>query len=133
MRMAFRYERPAESDDRPSVMVDVARTELLTANVQIRSHGGETNLHSHNHEDAIWLVLGGRAAFYDENEERVELGPHDGILLPAGSQYWFESVGEEPLEILRVGAKDPRFERSTNGAPAAPERRASHVPVVAIS
>jgi hypothetical protein len=32
------------------------------------------------------------------------LKPNEGILLPAGSYYWFESVGKEPLVLLRVGA-----------------------------
>lgn len=104
----YHYELPKDHDDRAKVIVDIARTELLSAAVQIVRNGGETNLHAHTGEDAVWVVLGGQVAFYGEDESHTVLKQHDVIVLPAGTKYWFGSVGDEPLEILRVGARDPR-------------------------
>ncbi len=112
MQHAFHYEMPSEAKDRPKMAVDVLRTELLSVGIQIVNGGGETNLHAHNGEDAVWLVLGGRAAFYDEDGSRLVIGTHEMIVLPSGTKYWFESAGEEPLEIVRIGAKDPRISQS---------------------
>lgn len=109
---AYHYEMPSEATDRPKMAVDVMRTELLSVGIQIVNGGGETNLHAHNGEDAVWLVLGGHAAFYDEDGSRLVLGPHEMIVLPSGTKYWFESSGEEPLEIMRMGARDPRVTSS---------------------
>jgi mannose-6-phosphate isomerase-like protein (cupin superfamily) len=88
--------------------VDVQRTELLSVGIQIVNGGGETNLHAHNGEDAVWIVLGGQAAFYNEDGDRRIIGRHEMIVLPSGTKYWFEAAGDEPLEIVRIGAKDPR-------------------------
>jgi mannose-6-phosphate isomerase-like protein (cupin superfamily) len=105
---AFRWGLPEGATDRVKSAVDLDRTELISIGVQIINGGGETNLHAHNGEDAVWIVLNGRAAFYDEDDRRIELGQHEVIMLPSGTKYWFESVGDEPLEIARIGAKDPR-------------------------
>lgn len=113
---AYHYELPEGTDDRPKVIVDIAETDLMKASVHVVRNGGETNLHAHNGEDSLWFVVGGRVAFYDENGARCELGAHEGIVFPSGTKYWFESVGSEPLEILRVGARDPRVMRSRSDA-----------------
>jgi hypothetical protein len=34
------------------------------------------------------------------------MGPHEGIHIPRGFYYWFESAGEEQLELLQVEAID---------------------------
>jgi mannose-6-phosphate isomerase-like protein (cupin superfamily) len=109
---AFRYRLPEGTDSEPKIVVELARTELLSAHIQVVRGGGETNLHAHNGEDAMWYVLGGQAAFYDENGAKRTLGKDDAILLPSGVRYWFESVGDEPLEILRVSARDRRIQRT---------------------
>ena len=109
---AFHYLFPEGTDSESKIIVELARTELLSAHVQIVRRGGETNLHAHNGEDAMWYVLGGQAAFYDETGAKRTLGKDDAILLPSGVKYWFESVGDEPLEILRISARDRRVERT---------------------
>ena len=105
----FRYQRP-EVPDGPLVgkfVVRLARTDRVLANVQVLKNGGETNLHTHHHLDGFWMVLKGRARFYTEGDEVVaELGPHEGVLIPRHYRYWFESVGDEVLEILQVEASD---------------------------
>ncbi|HVB06469.1 MAG TPA: cupin domain-containing protein [Acidimicrobiales bacterium] len=107
-QQAFHYEMPPEAKARPKTAVDVMRTELLSVGIQIVNGGGETNLHAHNGEDAVWLVLGGQAAFYNADGDRLLIGRHEMVVLPSGTKYWFESASDEPLEIVRIGAKDPR-------------------------
>ncbi len=34
----------------------------------------------------------------------------EGIMIPRGFKYWFESASEEPLEILRVAAQDQNIQ-----------------------
>ena len=69
--------------------------------------GGETNLHAHTHMDGMWFVLSGSLRFYsDETTIAGELGRYEGILIPRGAQYWFEQVGEEPVEVLQIECSD---------------------------
>ena len=85
----------------------LARTDRLFATLQVVKQGGETNLHSHGHLDGFWFVLSGRARFYsDETTLAAELGPREGICIPRGVKYWFESAGEETLELLQVECSD---------------------------
>ncbi len=101
-----RYEKPDFNNMKK--VVTLARSDILSAGVQVVGEGGETNLHAHTATDEFWLVIGGRARFYGEGDVMTgDLGIHDGILIPRGSKYWFESVGEEPLEIVRFGATLP--------------------------
>ena len=83
----------------------LARTDLLTLGVQVVAEGGETNMHAHADSDAVWLVLNGRARFYGQDEQAVEIGRFEGLVIPRGVPYWFESASEENLVILRFGAK----------------------------
>lgn len=63
----------------------------------------------HTAMDGFWFVLSGRARFYSEGDALVaDLGPHEGILVPAGAKYWFESGDCEQLELLQVEAIDHR-------------------------
>src|SRR3989442_1127423 len=99
----FKYEMPEE--EKPKTIVWLARTDRLFADVQVIMQGGETNLRSHGHLDGFWFVLSGRARFYGEGDRVLgELGKHEGILLPRGTPYWFESVGTETLELLQLEA-----------------------------
>ena len=103
--LPFAYHKP--DTDRPKTIVWLARTDHLFADVQLVNQGGETNLHSHSHLDGFWFVLSGQARFYGEGNRILgEPRKHEGILLPRGTKYWFESVGPEPLEILQIEASD---------------------------
>lgn len=105
----FRYTTP-EMPDGPMVgkfVVRLARTDRMLANVQVLKNGGETNLHTHHHLDGFWMVLKGRARFYGEGDAVIaDLGEKEGILIPRHFKYWFESVGDEVLEILQVESAD---------------------------
>jgi mannose-6-phosphate isomerase-like protein (cupin superfamily) len=97
----FKYERPEA--ERGKTMVGLFRTDIAVGFVQVLKGGGENNLHAHHKMDGFWFVLGGRARFYTEGDRLIaDLGPHEGVLIPRGYKYWFESVGDEPLELLQV-------------------------------
>jgi mannose-6-phosphate isomerase-like protein (cupin superfamily) len=107
----FSYQRPDLS--RPKTIVRLCSGDVSMGFVQIvAKDGGETNLHSHGGMDSIYFVLKGRVRFYSsETEVLAELGPHEGLLMPHDCKYWFENVGDEPLEVLQMAAfvpnKDP--------------------------
>ena len=93
----------------------LVRTDHLNSGVQVVAEGGETNLHAHSSQDEIWFVLEGEAVFYTEGDRVVaRLGKHQGLLIPHGAPYWFESTSAENLVILRFGAAVPE---------AGPDRR----------
>ena len=93
----------------------LVRTDHINSGVQIVAEGGETNLHAHTSQDEIWFVLSGSATFYTEGDAIVaRLGAHQGLLIPHGVAYWFESSSDENLVILRFGAAVPE---------AGPDRR----------
>lgn len=101
----FRYAKP--EFERGKRAIRLARTDRMFANVQIVKQGGENELHSHEHLDGFWMVLRGRARFYGDGDVVLgDFGPHEGILVPRNFAYWFESSGEEDLEILQVEAFD---------------------------
>jgi mannose-6-phosphate isomerase-like protein (cupin superfamily) len=101
----FKYLTPEV--DKAKTVVRLCRSDIMYASVHVLTHGGETNLHAHLAQDGFWMVLRGKARFYGEgNVVIAELGPNEGILVPRGFQYWFESSSSELLELLQVEAID---------------------------
>ncbi len=89
----------------------VCNSDLMKVQVQVVKSGGENNLHTHTGEDAFWYVISGAVKFYGEGDKLVgEYKKGEGILVPRGYKYWFESASQEPLEILRVTAKDQNID-----------------------
>ena len=89
----------------------VCNTDLMKVQVQVVKNGGENNLHTHTGEDAFWYVISGAVKFYGEGDKLIgEYKKGEGIVIPRGFKYWFESAAVEPLEILRVTAKDQSIE-----------------------
>lgn len=100
------YELPA-LNGKPKVVRRLAKTDRAYLAVQLVGEGGENNLHSHSHVDGFWFVLSGRVRFYTTDDAVLgEWGPHQGVLIPRGYPYWFESVGDDDLEILQFEASD---------------------------
>jgi mannose-6-phosphate isomerase-like protein (cupin superfamily) len=98
----FSFKAPAIYDRRKAI-VRLTSNERGQAAVHCLGQGGENNLHYHAGVDITWMVLKGRARFYGpEDVVRGEFGPHEGILIPAGARYWFESCGTEDLELLQI-------------------------------
>ena len=104
----LRYTTPDMAAIDGKALVRLAQSDILFSSVQIITEGGDNNLHSHAGMDGLWFVLSGRARFYgtEDDVELAELGPHQGIFIPRGFPYWFEKVGEAPLELLQVEAID---------------------------
>lgn len=89
----------------------VCNSDLMKVQIQVVKSGGENNLHTHTGEDAFWYVISGAVKFYGEGDALVgEYGKGEGVLIPRGYKYWFESASQEPLEILRVTAKDQNID-----------------------
>jgi mannose-6-phosphate isomerase-like protein (cupin superfamily) len=102
----FGYQRP-DSLVKGKGIVRLCRSDIVYSTVQVLQEGGENNLHAHPAQDGIWLVLKGRVKFYGkDNQVLAELGPLQGIHIPRGFYYWFESASPEMLEILQVEAID---------------------------
>ena len=117
----FRYDKPEFPKGRRVKML--ARTDRMHAIVSVVKEGGENNLHSHNHQDGFYYVLKGRVTFYTTDDKVIgELGPSEGIVIPRGYPYWFESSGEETLELLSVES----YDAETKGEPM--KDRIDHVP-----
>ncbi|MGH7796360.1 MAG: cupin domain-containing protein [Candidatus Binatia bacterium] len=105
----FRYQTPQFEGVKKTLQV--CNSDLMKVQVQIVKDGGENNLHTHTGEDAFWYVISGAVKFYGEGDKLVgEYKKGEGILIPRGYKYWFESAANEPLEILRVTAKDQNAE-----------------------
>ena len=55
-------------------------------------------------DDAIWLVLEGHASFFGESGRPLgELGPHEGILVPALASYRFRCTGASLMARFGTG------------------------------
>jgi mannose-6-phosphate isomerase-like protein (cupin superfamily) len=101
----FRHQTPEFAG--PKKTWQVCNSDLMKVQVQVVKDGGENNLHTHTGEDAFWYVISGAVKFYGEGDKVVgEYKKGEGLLVPRGYKYWFESASSEPLEILRVTAKD---------------------------
>ena len=103
----YKYVGPWEDGARDTApgrrSFPMCMTDNVVSTVQIFNKGVHNDLHVHLVEDGYWLVLGGRACFHGEGETIIaELGRMEGVLIPAGTKYWFEGISDEPLEILRV-------------------------------
>jgi mannose-6-phosphate isomerase-like protein (cupin superfamily) len=116
----FKYERPEFDGVKKSLLM--CSSDLMRVHAQVVKSGGENNLHTHTGEDAFWIVLGGAVRFYGEGDKVIgECKKHEGILIPRGFKYWFESASDEPLEIIRVAARDQNVEnKRVNEAPVKP-------------
>jgi len=119
MAVAFKTQTEATQFDLTAQLLDqgrsmdlLAKTDMMAAHIKVYAEGGENGLHTHNHEDHIFVVLAGEATFRTgvEEQERV-VAKHQGILLPKGAYYRFESSGDENLVLLRVGAQIPGTSR----------------------
>jgi mannose-6-phosphate isomerase-like protein (cupin superfamily) len=114
----FSLKTPLLSEGRSNLQV--AATDLLKLRVKVYAEGGENGLHKHNDEDHAFVVLQGQATFHDENDTPTVVNRYEGIMLPKGAYYYFQSSGDENLVLLRVGAgreAEGNFRVGTNGVP----------------
>jgi mannose-6-phosphate isomerase-like protein (cupin superfamily) len=83
----------------------MARTDNMWATLKVYASGGENGLHTHPNEDHTFIVLQGKARYYDAEGNTTDVGRHEGIMLPAGAYYWFEAISQEPLVLIRIGCR----------------------------
>lgn len=113
----------------------LARTDNLWATLKVYASGGENGLHTHPNEDHTFLVLQGKARYYDADGGHTDVGRHEGIMLPAGAYYWFEAISKEPLVLVRIGCRtasgDALARLDIRGEPMPPESKENkRVPAV---
>jgi mannose-6-phosphate isomerase-like protein (cupin superfamily) len=83
----------------------LAKTKNMWATLKVYASGGENGLHTHPNEDHMFVVIEGTARFFGPDNETVDLGKYQGIMLPAGAYYNFQSTSVEPLVLMRVGCR----------------------------
>ena len=98
----FRLRTPLLREGRLDTVL--AETDNLTVTIKCYATGGENEVHTHVAEEHVFIVLDGEARFQGKDGEIATLGRNQGILLPAGAFYKFESCGDRPLVLLRVGS-----------------------------
>jgi mannose-6-phosphate isomerase-like protein (cupin superfamily) len=91
----------------------LARTATTEVRAKVYAEGGENGLHTHLDEDHTFFVLDGQATFYGPDDQRTVVGRYEGILIPAGAFYRFQSTGDTNLVLLRFGADVPAPEGTT--------------------
>ena len=102
----FSYKKP-ENQETAKAITSLCQTDIIRGAVQIVQEGGDNNLHLHTGMDGFWMVLKGAVRFYGPGDEILgEFGVHEGIVMPRNAEYWFESCGDEDLELLQVVAFD---------------------------
>jgi mannose-6-phosphate isomerase-like protein (cupin superfamily) len=106
---SFQYRDPELKPGKTRSLTRLATTDILFAAIQLFKSGGENVMHSHAGMDGFWMVLKGRARFYLKEGEPLEFGPLGGLCIPRGVKYWFESIGDVPLETLQVEAIHPQI------------------------
>jgi len=85
----------------------VAATDLLRIRLKVYASGGENVLHFHPYEDHSFVVLQGEATFHiGEEDETKMLTAYEGVMIPRGVSYWFQSSAPENLVMLRAGAAE---------------------------
>ena len=110
---SFRYERPEQ--DAVKTIAWLVKDPQFTVAVQVVKDGGENNLHYHTNASQVYFVIAGNVRFNGVREKVIsELGPLQGIFVPAGARYWFEKTGSDDLQMLqivaRTGAKSERLD-----------------------
>lgn len=106
----------------------LGKTDEFWAHLKIYSTGGENGLHAHVDEDHLFVVLQGQATYVDgEGAERV-VDRYEGVLVPKGALYRFQSSGEENLVLLRVGTSQKGIESVANRTGEDGSSRPAHAP-----
>jgi mannose-6-phosphate isomerase-like protein (cupin superfamily) len=101
----FSLRTPLLADGRSDTTV--AQTDLLRLRLKVYASGGENVMHFHPHEDHSFVVLQGEATFHIGTDDAVTvLTTYNGVMIPRGVSYWFQSSAPENLVMLRAGAAE---------------------------
>ncbi len=125
----FKLRTPLLSKGRLDTVL--SQTDTMRVWMKCYAEGGENALHTHLDEPHVFVILQGKARFFGQDGETGVLGRNEGILIPAGWFYRFESCGDEPLVILRVGHGDGSLRVGPDNAPLPSDSAANkHIPGV---
>src|SRR3954471_21557023 len=70
----------------------LAQSQLLSVAMKAYASGGENKMHQHPEEDHAFVVLQGQATFHIGTDENIKVvNRNEGVMLPAGTCYWFLS------------------------------------------
>jgi len=123
---SYRYKKP-EGIESGKARIELGRGGNIRGVVQVVKEGGENNLHYHTDADSLWMVLKGRVKFYGVDDELLgEYGPQEGIITPAYTRYWFESSGDEELELMQISAFSGPDAKSTGRTDCEDQRYQIH-------
>jgi mannose-6-phosphate isomerase-like protein (cupin superfamily) len=114
----FRLRAPLLSQGRQDTVL--AESGLMQLRMKVYAEGGENTLHTHTQEDHSFIILQGQARFYDKDGNSEVYGRNQGVLLPRGAYYWFQSCGDEPLVMVRVAARTEEYRSSRTGPDGKP-------------
>ena len=105
----FSFKRPTDGLDSSKAVFYLAHSDLFMATMQIIIEGGDNNLHYHPGRDSLWMVMKGRVRFHGAHGVIGEYGPHEGLITPHNTRYWFESASEdEELHLLHIETANRR-------------------------
>lgn len=99
---AFRVRAQLLSKGRSETVL--AASGLLTVRLKMYASGGENMLHAHQEEDHVFIILQGSVEFFDDQGSLGVFSANQGVMLPKGSMYRFNSLEGEPLAMLRIGS-----------------------------
>ena len=86
----------------------VAKTDMMSVAMKVYAEGGENRMHLHPAEDHSFIVMEGEATFHVGTPENIHvLRRFEGVMLPMGTPYYFQSSGSGNLVMIRVGATEP--------------------------
>ena len=106
----FSLRTPYLSEGRTTTLV--SETDSLWVHVKVYAQGGENALHAHSHEDHAFIILEGQATFYDKDGNTTVVDRYQGIMLPKGAYYYFQSTGDTNLVLMRVGGGQNPYRKS---------------------
>jgi mannose-6-phosphate isomerase-like protein (cupin superfamily) len=109
----FAYEPPAEVVEK-KMHLRLGRTDALYSSMQVLPPGELGRLHSHRGTDGFWYVIAGRARFMGELDVHAEIGEGEGVIVPRGTRYRVQNIGDGNLEILHVSATSTGFDIATD-------------------
>lgn len=84
-------------------MALLARTPRFWVHSKVYAGGGENGMHAHADEDHMFFILAGEATFTHPDGTKNVVHANDGLMLPRGAAYSFQSTGDTNLVLLRIG------------------------------
>jgi mannose-6-phosphate isomerase-like protein (cupin superfamily) len=99
----FSFKRPDNIPADRKAFVKLAGNNNENVVIQVIGKGGDNNLHYHANMDSVFYVLKGRVKFYGPEDALIgDFSQNEGVLMPAGARYWFESSTPEEAWLLQI-------------------------------